>query len=627
MLPSGFCNKIIKHSNNASKTCKKTIVIAKNIFIDFLSSNIIIHEIFLLYLFIFRVQLLYMNSGKIRKSITGNNIILPDINEEININNYIVSLRPSSEEKKSFSQYIDELYSDIPNFGEGVDLLLNYIKDGKKIAIIGDYDVDGTIGTSIFVMYFKFLLESNLFNFTYIYHIPNRFLEGYGPSISTIERFASENVDLIITVDSGTTAVKEVALAKAKNIKTIVLDHHMIQEEVPEADALINCQLSDNFKYLSGGGLGLVFLIHLQKKIKELMPSINAFNFNDFMDLVSLSTVCDYVPLTGINRLFVNYGLAKFNHKYNNKKENLNKAVSVILQYTMYYYNEKTHVRAMDLGFLVGPYLNVAGRMSDGNLIVQFLTETSKEALEDKFFNLQSLWQDRRRIQDNIIENLNIDDSKPYICVHGEEIHEGIMGIIAAQLKEKYYKPTIIISLNGNIGKGSIRSVAPFDAGVLIEEALQENILTKGGGHKMAGGFVIPTNKIDDFYKYIEDYMTNVPVSQVKEIVVDLVVSLKELDRNFYNQIHALGPYGVDYPELNFLFPYLIIKNIFIIANKHLNLRLGNFSNTKSIKAMWFFAPESLLQILKVDMVISVVGNIKMSNGYIEIYILDIIVN
>jgi single-stranded-DNA-specific exonuclease len=563
----------------------------------------------------------------IKKSINNNNIILPKESIFENPIDYLRDILPKNNNKK-FSEYLEELFVDISGFTDGIQLLGKQIINRQKIGIIGDYDVDGTIGTSILVLYFQWLNNLEYFNFEYIYHIPNRFREGYGPSIFAMELFSQQNVNLIITVDSGTTACKEVEIANNLNMKTLILDHHLIQNEIPNATCFINCQNSKNFKNLSGAGLAFVFLIHLHKYLKKIYLFMPNFDFNIFSDLVALSTVCDFVSFSGLNKTLVEFGLKKFNWQYNNSSFSLNKAIHIILQYSMYYYNNRTHIRASDLGFAIGPYLNVAGRMCDGNLVVKFLTNNKQEELEDIFFSLQSLWQDRRKIQEEILLNLekNFTNEGKFILLYDSNIHEGIMGIIAAQFKEKYNKPTIVIAFNENIGKASIRSVEGFNAGEFISLAIENKILIKGGGHSMAGGFVMQKENINSLKNLLTLYTKNHREKQ-KNITISLVVQINSLDREFYDAIHNLGPFGIDYEEPIFLFPSLIIRSIYVIGDKHLSIRFSHIQEKFFIKGMWFFIRPELMSKIQINTIINIIGNLKMINGKIEIYIIDAIID
>jgi single-stranded-DNA-specific exonuclease len=520
--------------------------------------------------------------------------------------------------------YLENINNQIPQFEEAIKLATKMILDGNTIGIIGDYDVDGTIATSILVKFFNHI--NNFIQFNYIYHIPNRFTEGYGPSIFAVEQFQIKEVNLIITVDSGSTAYNEIHLANTFNIKSIILDHHMIQENVPEATCFVNNQNSENFKYLCGSGLAFVFAIQLQKALRQIII-FPAFDFKTIIDLVAIATVCDFVPLINLNRDIVHYGLKLLNYKFFNKPNKITPAIHIILQYSMYNYNKNTYISATDLGFSIGPYLNVAGRLKDANMIVEFLVCEDPQKLELYFFELQNLWLERKKIQKEILDNIIIDESEKFILLADRKIHEGIMGIIASQIKEKFYKPTIIIALNDKEGKGSIRSISPFDAGKLIELALEKNILIKGGGHAMAGGFSIYTHNLEIFKNFIQNYMTTIFVESQKEIIIDSVLSLQGLNKDFFDKIQHIGPFGVNNEEFVFFFPFLVIKNLFIINTQHISFTMTNITKTIYIKTIWFFVPIQAIEQLSINDIVHIVAYIKYINDKINLYIIDIIKN
>ena len=520
--------------------------------------------------------------------------------------------------------YFTHIYEKIPNLLSAVELATEMILNQKTIGIIGDYDVDGTVATTILVKFFNYL--KIYFNFNYVYHIPNRFSEGYGPSIFAINRLNKEGVNLIITVDSGSTSYKELDLANDMSIKSIVLDHHMVQKEIPKATCFVNCQNSEEFKYLCGSGLAFVFALQLQKNLqtKQTFPP---FNFTEILDLVAVATVCDFVPLIGLNRSIVHHGLKILNHQYLQTTNKLNPALHMILQYSMFHYNKNTYISSTDLGFSIGPYLNVAGRLDDANIIIRFLISENQKDLEVYFFQLQNWWVQRKKIQEEILNTIQINEVDKFILVCNENIHEGIMGIIAAKLKDKYNKPAIVIAINGEEAKGSIRGIPPFNSGLLVESAITANILIKGGGHGAAAGFSIKTNRMGDFYNFIKNNMESIHIPQEKEILVDTILSLEGLNREFYDELQKIGPFGIHNEDYIFLFPYLQIKSLYIMSGKHLSLQLSNITNTSIIKALWFFTPSIALETLLVNHIIHVVATIKYINKKIELYIIDIIID
>ena len=562
-------------------------------------------------------------------SYQNNKIILNDnLDKETHIFKYLWQLRHNNENfSYEFFKYFNNM--EIPNLKESILLTAHMILNNKKIGIIGDYDVDGTTATSILIKYFQHV--STYIKFDYTYHIPNRFTEGYGPSLYSVNLLHEKNVNLIITVDSGSTAYKEIDLANELHIKSIVLDHHLIQSEVPKATHFVNCQNSENFKYLCGGGLAFVFIYELNKYIKNLIKDYKDFDFKNVFDLVAISTICDFVPLVELNRTFVYYGMKLINYKYLNTPQNLNPGIHMILEYAFYNFNKNTYISSVDVGFAIGPYINVAGRLEDANMIVEFLTNNNKEELEILFFKLQKLWQNRKKIQEEILLSIsvykNCKEEDQFIYVHNENIHEGIMGIIAAKLKDQYNKPSIVINILDEDCKGSIRSISPFNAGEIIEMALNKNILIKGGGHEAAGGFSLKKHKLENFYELIKDYTQHMEINNFKEHYIDHVLSIDGLDKEFYENLQKIGPFGVNNRDFLFLFPCLIIKNIYTFATKHMSFTFTNITNTKTIKGMWFFTPEIIKEKLKINHIVNVIGHIKYINNKIEIYLVDVFID
>lgn len=550
-------------------------------------------------------------------------IKIKDSNEnEDNLIKFLKNLRPNSKENNKIKFYLENISFDLLNFSSGINLLCESILNEEKIAILGDYDVDGTISTSLFVIYFKYL--KNFFNFSYIYHIPNRFKEGYGLSKFIINKFIEEKVNLIITVDNGTTAYEEILLAKNHKIKTLILDHHRINEKIPPATCFINSQNSKNYNYLCGGGLVFVFLIEFQKELlkKKFFPKKN---FYDLIELAAIATICDFVPLKNLNRLIVKEGIKKINFLFYKKENKLNMSIYNILYYNFYHFNENSYISTSDIAYIIGPFLNAAGRIEDGNLIVEFLISNEKKNIEIIFLKIQQLLFERKKIQESILNSFQEKDIyEKHIFFFNKNIHEGVMGIIAAKLKEKYYKTTFVITQNEEICKGSIRSVFPFNAGIFIEKAIENNLLIKGGGHEMAGGFSLYEHEIKNFENFTLNYMNHISYKMEETIFVDSVLCLSDLKKDFFFSLKEIGPFGIDNEEYIFMFPYLEIKNIFILKNKHVSITFSSIKNI-SIKGIWFFVEENIFKLLEKQKFFSVIGTLKYVSNNLEIHIIDMI--
>ena len=331
-----------------------------------------------------------------------------------------------------------------------IERVVDGIRKKEKIAVFGDYDVDGSTSCSILVNYFKKI------NTDIVYHIPNRFTEGYGPNIESFRNFKNRDVKIVFTVDCGTMSFDEMSYSKQEKLDVIILDHHQAEINLPEAYAVINPNRIDDksgLTYLSAAGVTFMFLIALNRKLREL----NWFEENDIkepnllslLDLVALSTICDAVPLKGLNRLFVLKGLEVINKKYNHGLNALIEKSAI-----------KSKVSSYDLGFKLGPRINAAGRLGNSSYGTDLLTASDEVLAKELASKLDYFNQERKTIESYVLEKADqqvTDDKlkKNIIIVAGEDWHEGVIGIIASRLKDKYSKPCIVISINENQAKGS----------------------------------------------------------------------------------------------------------------------------------------------------------------------------
>ena len=381
-----------------------------------------------------------------------------------------------------------------PNILEDMDksTLRTYeaIIKNEKIGIFGDYDVDGATSTALLGNYFSDL------DLNYEIYIPDRQKEGYGPNNDSFQYFIDKNVKLIFTVDCGTLSFEAIEFAKKNNIDVIVLDHHQSEIKLPKAFSIVNPNRIDdksNLQYLCAAGVSFMFLVSLNKQLR----SKNWFkekkliepNLLNCLDLVSLGTVCDVVPLIGLNRAIVKQGL-----KIIKLKKNL--GIKTLLDICKIDSNPSVY----HLGYILGPRINAGGRVGKCShganlLLTKDPKKTFKIASELDNFNKERQMLEKDLLQ-KILKQTKDYLNDPVLILSGSNWHEGVIGIVAARLKDKFNKPVIIISIQGNIGKASARSIVGFDIGSIIISATQEKLLLKGGGHKMAGGFSIKIDNI-----------------------------------------------------------------------------------------------------------------------------------
>ena len=512
---------------------------------------------------------------------------------------------------------------------KAVDRTIKAISKKEKIGIFGDYDVDGATSTAILGNYFTEI------NQDIEIYIPDRKTEGYGPSRQGFEKLISNGVKLIFTVDCGTMSFDTIDFSQKKNIDVLVLDHHQSELKLPNAFSIVNPNRYDdksNLNYLCAAGVCLMFLVALNKKLRDLEWFVKNNkkepNLINFLDLVSLGTICDVVPLTGLNRAIVSQGLEILKKKSNLGLKTLKNICGIESNITTYH-----------LGYILGPRINAGGRVGKcshgANLLLsKDSKETFKIASELETFN-----KERKIIEMNMLNNIentiSIDSNEPTIVLSGHNWHGGVIGIIASRLKEKYNKPTVIISVEKGLGRASARSVLGFDVGTLIISAVQKNILKKGGGHKMAGGFTIEENKIEEFKNFINNKFSKVKKNLKKNntLLFDSKISPSALNEDFFSEINSLSPFGSGNPEPRFVIENLKLLKSSIVGDRHIRALLSA-PDGSVIKSMTFNAVKTDLEtylLSKNQKKISIVGKLSLNEWKgqknVEFIIDDISVN
>ena len=459
------------------------------------------------------------------------------------------------------------------------------ILKNEKVGIFGDYDVDGATSTAILGNFFSEL------KINYEIYIPDRKKEGYGPSIESFKFLIKSNVKVIFTVDCGTLSFEALDYARENQIDVIVLDHHQSEIKLPNAYSIVNPNRFDdksNLQYLCAAGVSFMFLISLNSSLRNKnwfkKKKINEPNLINYLDLVSLGTVCDVVPLIGLNRAIVKQGLKIIRSKKNLGLKTLLDICKIESNPSVYH-----------LGYMLGPRINAGGRVGKcshgANLLLNKDPKISfKLASELDQFNKERQYLEKDLLKKILEEAKNFLDD-PVLILSGSNWHEGVIGIVAARLKDKFNKPTIIISVEGNLGKASARSIVGFDIGSVIIGATQEKILLKGGGHKMAGGFSIKTENIQKFKNFVfkKFLAINEDLTSDKPLFLDSVISPSAVNLDFYNKVALLSPFGSGNPEPRFIIENLNTVNGKIVGEKHVkSILLGSDGST--IKSIAFNA-------------------------------------
>jgi len=442
-----------------------------------------------------------------------------------------------------------------------VERIYKSIKKKELIGIFGDYDVDGATSTALLKKYFLSLNQNVK---TYI---PDRKREGYGPSVKAFNKLINSGVKIIFTVDCGTLSYEPIEEANKKDIDVIVLDHHQSDIKLPKACAIINPNRYDDtskLNYLCAAGVCFMYLVGLNKKLRDENwfqdNNINEPNILDFLDLVSLGTVCDVVPLIGLNRAIVKQGLKVLKNRSNLGLKTLYDLCKISSQPTTY-----------DLGFALGPRINAGGRVGKSSHAVKLLTSNDPKETYQIALDLNKFNEERKSIElilsEQIYSEVKNYHNHPVLVLSGNKWHEGIIGIIASRIKEKYNKPTVLISLDKNLGKGSARSIFGFDIGSQIIKAVQSGILEKGGGHKMAGGFIVKKKNISFLRDFlITNFEKTKDISNISNLYLDSIIAPSAINEKFYENINSLAPFGAGNSE-----PKFVVENLQVIKSDLIN--------------------------------------------------------
>tara|TARA_Y100000590_G_scaffold464188_1_gene633039 strand:+ start:1762 stop:3510 length:1749 start_codon:yes stop_codon:yes gene_type:complete len=461
----------------------------------------------------------------------------------------------------------------------------------ELVGIFGDYDVDGASSTALLARYFSSLNQKIQ---TYI---PDRQKEGYGPSIEGFNFLINKGAKIIFTVDCGTSSFEPIREAQNANVDVIVLDHHQSDTKLPKACAIVNPNRYDDnsgLNYLCAAGVCFVFLVALNKKLRDLNwfknNEIEEPNILNFLDLVSLGTVCDVVPLVGLNRAIVKQGLKIIKQRSNLGLKTLYDLCKIESQPTTF-----------DLGFVLGPRINAGGRVGKSSHGSDLLISDDPQKAYKIAIDLDKSNKERKSIEMMLSEQINTEVKKyhnhPVLVMSGKDWHEGIIGIVASRIKEKYNKPTILISLKNEIGKGSARSVVGFDIGSLIIKAVQSGILVKGGGHKMAGGFTLKAEKIPTFRNFLIENFEKKFKDNLKNtnLYLDAIIAPSALNEGFFQEINCLGPFGSGNSEPKFVIENTKVISSNIVADNHIMCVLSG-KDGSTFKAFAWNAKNSPLE-------------------------------
>ena len=451
---------------------------------------------------------------------------------DLKIPNFICSLliqrdiNSIDKAKNFFRPKLDSLHD--PYLMKDMEKAVDRVNKGKKekILIIGDYDVDGTTSTSMLYAYFKQR------EFEVLYYIPDRYKEGYGVSLESIDYADENSVKLIITVDCGIKAVNEVKYANSKGIDVIVCDHHLPDDDLPKAHSVLNPkQLDCRYPFKDLCGCGIAYKLISAHNIK----SANKLNIRSLLDFVALATISDMMPLIDENRVMVFHGLNEINNNPRLGLRNFLKSLN--------------KVDESKISFNIGPRINAAGRMKNGKIIVDLLTEEDANKANSLSNEVEYLNLKRRSIEKKVYEKVikKIDNTKYSNIIYGQNFSTGVLGIVASRLIEKSYKPTIIITdFDENLLTGSVRSISGFDVYSALTKC--EKFLYQFGGHKFAAGIKIEKSKLNGFIEHFEKTVQESVdgIMFERNYKYDIEVPFSELTVKNVKLISRMSPFGLE---------------------------------------------------------------------------------
>ena len=458
---------------------------------------------------------------------------------------------------------------------------------GEPIGIMGDYDVDGATSTATLKMFLQ-KLGTQVFTF-----IPDR-EDGYGPNAKKMAEYKEKGCTVVLTLDCGTTAYEAIDAGTQIGLDVIILDHHNAEAKLPNAYAVVNAKRLDEpvdhpCHHLAAVGVTFLFVIALNAELRKqgFYQDRPEPDLKQYLDLVAFGTVCDVVRLRGVNRLLVKAGLQEI-------KLGHNKGLSALCQRVQI----NGPVQTYHLGYILGPRINACGRIGQSDLGMQLLSCDDPVRTVVLAEELESLNAVRRQIEADVMlqamEQVESEVQKhPFLVVKGENWHQGVVGIVAGRLKDRYNMPVFALSIEGDEVKGSSRSVAGVDIGTIIMNAMAKGLITRGGGHPMAAGFSLTKNQLDGFVKYLEEVITPENLKDnPTSLQADALVDIGGITLDFINQLEPLEPYGEGNPEPKFIIPDTRLVYVSLLKNGHV---ICNFSgpNGQRIGAIAFKAADT----------------------------------
>lgn len=489
------------------------------------------------------------------------------------------------------------LKAQLPNPAELLDMeravtrIVAAIEASQRICVFGDYDVDGATSASLLMRYFSFIGRPIRL------YVPDRQREGYGPNAAALQRLAAEGVKLVITVDCGTLAFAPLAAAASENLDVVVVDHHLAEAELPAAVAVVNPnRLDETSPHRQVAAVGVVFLllVALNRALKErgYFTERAAPDLLGWLDLVALGTICDVVPLTGVNRAFVTQGLKVLTQRRNPGLAALADVAGL-----------QEPPGAYHCGYLLGPRVNAGGRVGRSDLGARLLSTDDPAEAARLAGELDRHNRERQAIEGQVLEDAmaqlaGMGALDPVVTLAGNNWHPGVIGIIAARVREATDRPSMILAIGDDgLAKGSGRSIPGVDLGAAVVAALQAGLLVAGGGHAMAAGLTVAADRIDDLKSFLNLRLAGqVEVgTAVKSLGIDASVGVGGANRELLKLIDRVGPFGSGNAEPRLALPNVRIVEAALVGERHVRMVLTDQAGQGRLKAIAFRAVDTPL--------------------------------
>jgi len=463
----------------------------------------------------------------------------------------------------------------LKDMDRAVERLVRAIREGEKIVVFGDYDVDGATSAALLLRFFAAVGATGGL------YVPDRIREGYGPNAPALLRLKEDGVRLVVCVDCGTTAHDALDAAKIAGLDLVVIDHHVAEPLLPSAIAVVNPNRLDEDSahgHLAAVGVAFLLIVAANRALREAgwYRTRAEPDLMQWLDLVALGTVCDVVPLTGLNRALVAQGL-----KVAQRGANPGMAALAALGATP---GRPIALDAYHLGFILGPRVNAGGRVGAADLGARLLSTDDVALAAEWAQHLDGYNKERREIEARtleaaieLVERQN-SDSPVLVFAAAEGWHPGVIGIVAARLRERYERPACVVALSDGIGKGSGRSVPGLALGSAVIAARQSGLLLSGGGHAMAAGFTVAADRLIELREFLAERLNDGfdRANLVPELAIDAAIAPEAAQVGLIAQLDALSPFGSANPEPRFALPMVRATYVEPVGNGHLRLRVAD---------------------------------------------------